>query len=165
LLLSPSEAALINSSKASDANFWKKYWGFTPTQLLDTAVAPATPKVGPVLSNAALTIDELKYVLTAHYINGATKITIVPFEADSCDVDQYSFSPKFTTAIADRFMRFLRLKRKTGLTTQELDLAIFNYGSVKGIDAAFLLKLASCKAFAQKYDLSFTDVQMLIPRV
>jgi|GEM_PF-2233955 len=162
LLLSSSEAGLINSSKTSDSNFWKKYWGFTPAQLLDTAVAPATPTVGPVLKNAQLTLDELNDVLSAYYINGSTKITIVPSAADACDIDNYKFSPKFTAAIADRLMRFLRLKRKTGLTTKELDLAIFNHGSANGIDTDFLVKLASCMAFAQKYALSFTDVQMLI---
>ncbi|HEU4497437.1 MAG TPA: neuraminidase-like domain-containing protein [Flavobacterium sp.] len=158
LLLSPSEAGLINSIKASDTNFWKKYWGFAPAQLQDAG----TPKVGPVLKNANLTLDELKEVLSAYYINGAAKIAIVPSAADACDIDNYTFSPKLTAAVADRLMRFLRLKRKTELTIQELDLAIFNHGIANGINEAFLIKLASGMAFAQKYGLSFTDVQMLL---
>jgi hypothetical protein len=158
--LNPTEAALITTAQDTDLNFWKKFWGIVSADLIDNLVLPATPGVGAVLKSADISLAELQDILSAYYINGLAKIEIVPFAGDECDVDKYTFLPKFTTEVADRFMRFLRLKRKTGLSTTELDLSIFNNSTSGDIDQAFLVNLASCMAFAENYNLKFTDVQL-----
>lgn len=159
--LNPAEAQLISTPQDADPDFWKKFWGIVSADLIDNAVSPATPGVGAVLKNADISLAELQDILAAYYINGLNKIEIVPFVNDECDVDKYTFLPKFTEEVADRFMRFLRLKRKTQLSTAELDLAIKNHGPSNGIDQAFLITLASCMAFAKQYAIELTDVEML----
>jgi hypothetical protein len=156
--LNPAEAVLITTPQDTDPNFWKKFWGIVPADLIDNVALPATPGVGAVLKNADISLAELQDILSAFYINGLSKIEIIPFAGDECDVDKYTFFPKFTTEVADRFMRFLRLKRKTGLSTAELDLFIFNTSG--NIDQAFLVNLASCMAFVKNYNLKFTDIQL-----
>lgn len=156
----PYEFFLVATAQDSDPDFWKKFWNLESIDLLDNAVSPATPGVGAVLKYAGISLSELKDILSAYYINGLNKIELVPFPGDECNIDRYTFSPKFTIEVADRFMRFLRLRRKTGLSTVELDLAIINHSPGNGIDMAFLTKLASCMAFAKKYNLKFTDVEM-----
>lgn len=156
--LSVEQASVITNDHSTDPAFWKKFWGIESSDLLDNAASPATPRVGAVLKSAGISLAELQEILTAYYINGGSAVGIVPAPGDACDVDNYTFSPKFTTNVADRFMRFLRLKRATGLSTAELDLAILNHSPVNGIDQAFLTKLASCMAFARQYNLQLTDV-------
>lgn len=160
LNLNPSEAQLIETNQAVDTDFWKKFWGLQSADLLDNAISPATPAVGAVMKSASLSLTALNDILQAYYINGSSVIDFVPYTADLCDVDKHTFSPKFTTAVADRFMRFVRLMRKSGLTIKELDLALKNHSPVNGIDQAFLMKLAACAAFAKENGLAFTDVEL-----
>lgn len=158
--LNPEEAQLIANPQDSDPLFWKTFWGLESTDLIDNVASPATPGVGAILKSAGISLSELEDLLGAYYINGSSQIALVPYSTDECDVDKYTFLPKFTEDVADRFMRFLRLKRKTGLSTAELDLAIRNHGPANGIDQSFLNTLASCMAFARRYAIDFEDVEV-----
>lgn len=157
LNVGPAESILLDGSKSSDTAFWLKYWGFQSSDLTD--IGP-TPKAGPVMRTASLGITELKDILYTNFINPTSLVNVAPDgssgEEALCDVDTYIFTPKFDATIADRFMRFLRLKRKTGLTSTELDYALKNYSTLE-IDAAFMTSLASYLAFRDKYNLTFYE--------
>lgn len=160
LNLNPSEASLIENSQTTDPNFWTKFWGLSSVNLIDNAVLPATPGLGAVLKSASLTLEEMNELMHVYYMNGSSILDLVPYTDDLCDVDKFKFSPKFSISIADRFMRFLRLMRKSGLSATELDLAISNHSPAYGINDQFLITLAACSAFARENGLAFTDVEM-----
>ncbi len=160
LNLNPSEASLIENSQAADPSFWSKFWGLSSIDLIDNTVLPATPGLGAVLKSASLTLEEMNELMHVYYMNGSSVLDLVPYVDDLCDVDKFKFSPKFSIGIADRFMRFLRLMRKSGLSATELDLAISNHSPSQGIDDQFLITLAACKAFSQESGLKFTDVEV-----
>lgn len=160
LNLNPSEAQLIENSQTADLNFWTKFWGLSSVDLIDNAVLPATPGLGAVLKSASLTLEEMNELMHVYYMNGSSILDLVPYVDDLCDVDKFKFSPKFSISIADRFMRFLRLMRKSGLTATELDLAIAIHSPSAGINDQFLINLAACSAFAKENGLSFTEVQL-----
>jgi hypothetical protein len=152
-----SEAVLINTAQnpgSPTTTYWKNYWGFKTTN------ASAYPTVSLVMKTASLTLDELLELLTAKFIEPAHQLEIQPNSSDPCDFDQYIFTIAypFTQARADRFMRFLRLKRKSGLTTLELDMAIKVLGTGGNtLDATLIKKTGSALAFCQKHNLTFLE--------
>jgi len=152
LNINPQEATLLTTDNTAVGVFWLDIWGF--------GVGVTTPpKLGPVLETTGFSIEEVREILTAYYINGGTQVLIAADEV-LCDVESYIFTPvAFSNAIADRFMKFVRLKRKTGLSTWELDMAIKNSGGV--INSTFLTKLAANMAFAKEHSISFADSMVL----
>lgn len=157
LNLNDEEYNLIINDHSAEAGYWNKYWGLTS--------APGT--VGQVLRATGLSIDELKELLQSLYINlrlwfrDLTKVTIIPpVGADDCNIDAYTFSPAFSTDVADRLMRFLRLKRKSGLTVAELDAIIMGYGAM--IDESLVIRLSSFLAYAKAYSVSAKDMTLWV---
>lgn len=154
LNIHPEELALYTGVHYTSTTFWLDYYGFG-------SLVTVPPYVGPVLNVTGLSITDLKKELNAFYINGTSNITVVPTE-DLCNVDNYSFSPSFTAAIAERFMKFFRLRRKTGLSIWELDVAIATFDGGSGIDDSLLNKLAAAVQFSKDYQVDFGDVMVMM---
>lgn len=150
LNINPKEHDMLINDNASLGTFWPDYWGS----------ASAITTVGPVLTTTELTISELKEELNAHYINGESMINVVPVE-DLCDVDSYTFTPSFTAGVADKLMKFFRLRRRAGLSVWEMDVAIKTLGAGT-IDDAFLQKLAACLSFSNDHAISFSDLMVMM---
>jgi len=146
---SPNEGTLITTDNSADTNFWTVHFGITPD------VAPTTVK--PLFKATKLDYEGIQEVLYTYYVRNNIAISILPYVADTCDVDNYYFSILFTNSHGDRLMRFMRLQKKTKLSTAELDIAIYNGGS--GIDAAFVIKVASQLHFCEKFNVGFLDLQ------
>lgn len=159
--LNKIEFLLLITNNYTELNFWKKYWGIENTSI--DPVTDSPKNIGPVLKNAELELEELKELLQSSYITGSSSTanhTIIVKKplVDDCNIDKYTFSSPFVKAIAENFMKFLRLKRKCGLSVWELDLAIRNLGGI--IDQGFIIKLSSCLSFCEEYNISFPDLML-----
>lgn len=153
LNINNNELSMFTTNNAG-GSFWKNYWG------LDVSGALNVAQIEKV---SGLSYEALNEILTARYIqqdySTGQKINITP-AGDLCNVEGYNITQPFTEPTGDMFMKFLRLKRKTGLSTWELDVAIQNLGS-GAINNAFLQKLAGCLSFARDYHAEFSEVLML----
>lgn len=149
LNINPEELPVFTATNSASASFWLDFWGS----------ASAITTAGPVLKTTELSVNQLKDELNAYYINGTSKIEVIAVD-DLCDVDSYTFSPSFTAAIAERLMKFFRLRRKAGLSVWEMDVAISTLGGGT-IDNAFIQKLAASIEFSKKHAIPFSDILVM----
>jgi Salmonella virulence plasmid 28.1kDa A protein len=142
-----TEKDLITVNHSLESNFWKDYFGLStkPT------------KVGELLKSIGLTISQLKEYLSISYIVADDKpISIVPNNPDDCNLDEYTLSSDFSLQVADRFMRFMRLHRKTNLSYEELDLAILVLGG--DINEILISNLTSILDFCEQKPIKLTEL-------
>jgi hypothetical protein len=151
------EQAILIGSNSTGSTFWGIFWGLDDT-------AASTPRVIDVLRVAGLTVEQANEIFNTFYINGTTKIKMKPSTNsadDPCDASKYTFDTAFTKANAEKFMKMVRLMRKTQLSPVELDLALKNLPSTAGtLDNDFLKKLAACIEFTKHHSVSFLDVML-----
>lgn len=159
LNINPAEQAIIKNQNfttgitLSITDFWKNHYHLTAN--------PGSPvEIGFVLKATELELEELRQLLlTTYHINGSTKITINEPLQNQCIADEHTFSA-FSEVNADRLLRFVRLMKKTGLSSKELDLAILNTINNSSISADFMKALASRIHFAKEHALNFIETEI-----
>ncbi|QHI38699.1 hypothetical protein IMCC3317_40930 [Kordia antarctica] len=91
----------------------------------------------------------------------SNKTTLLPLDVDfeGCDWDEFEISSTWEDddALVHRFVRFLRLRNLSGLTTEQLDRAIYTYNSTD-INEASLINLTSIIDLSQKYVLNLDEI-------
>ncbi len=101
------------------------------------------------LDRSSLAYQDLLDLLATDYINIDPQNTyLVVFSSDECNLDSAKISPTLDEAAASRIHRFVRLQRKLGWMSRDLDAAIRTL--VPGdLTDRFLLKLSHIVRFQQ----------------
>lgn len=118
-----NEVELLTTEATSDAalrNAWgvtSSAWGLTSNNLaqLDTVLTFA--------SQAELDYDGVKALLGTQFVNGDDGLSVTFADDAPCSLAQATFTG-LTNARLDRIHRFVRLQRRLGWTTSELDQAL-----------------------------------------
>ncbi len=146
--INENEYKILIANNAAGASFWAKHWG----------LSSSSNNVGEILRKSGLTLDELEDIIRSKYVNGNSAITILrPHNGpDDCNTDAFTFSPVLNSAVAERLMKFERLRRISKLSISELDKAIESFGNV--INEEFIIKLASAIYLKDKISKTFIEV-------
>lgn len=88
-------------------------------------LSAATTNLGKLLDKLGLEKSTFQEIYETAYVSGNT--TLEPTAADftGCSWDDFEITSTFDDKLMHRFLRFIRLKRKSGLSTAQLDKAIF----------------------------------------
>jgi len=107
---------------------WQAWYAVTDAAKAATDRITLTTHVRYLLDRSGLEFQELDDLLQTRYINSAVKaadlFTIAFDPAAPCDVDSATFPNPLTDPALSRIHRFVRLRRKLGWTSRELDQAI-----------------------------------------
>ncbi|MBN8586485.1 MAG: hypothetical protein J0M37_15455 [Ignavibacteria bacterium] len=146
--INENEYKILIGNNAAGASFWPKHWG----------LSSSSNNVGEILRKSGLTLDELEDIIRSTYVKGNAAITILRPQngPDDCNTDAFTFAPAITSAVAERLMKFERLRRISKLSIFELDKAIESFGNV--INEEFIIKLASAIYLKDKINKTFIEV-------
>ena len=139
--LSPAEGAIVTARPLNPARTLSEFYGFPPNA---AAWQQELRKAPLFLERTGLTYIELQELCHATFIKPGSQLTIaVPPGADQCDLANTTVDGLDEGALS-RIHRFVRLSRKLGWTSSELDTVLASLDA-PDLDAATLAKLASIK--------------------
>jgi hypothetical protein len=157
--LSEAEATLIGVESATPTVY--DYWGIPETQdnIFDAATGRylrGTPplvllkNVSILLQQSRLSFEELQAVIETQFVTlgGTAPLLILP--RVTCKPSEMNVL-QLTPGHLDRLHRFIRLWRRMGWTTHELDLAIQAFGGL--LTSETLISLAGLKRLKQELGL------------
>jgi hypothetical protein len=113
--------------------------------------------VDELLAQSGLTFEEVVELIGSRFIPDAGAGTKIVFQDDTCDVTKANFVPPLSDAAVSRMHRFVRLRRKLGWTTAQLDGAIAALGAVELTDR-FLMQLSYVRWLMDALALSLPSV-------
>ena len=132
----------------------REFWGLpSDPNYYDTL----RDSVEMLLEHASMDFEELQELLSLDFVNpgGAIDITSSP---ESCKLEDITLT-SFSAADADRFHRFVRLYRRTGMRPRDLDVLLVDFGT-STLNSSFLFDLGLILRFANDARMS---VKQLAP--
>lgn len=121
-------------------------------------VGPAK-KLGVLLDALGIQKDEFDSIYQTQFVSGRSELKPHVGEGgfEGCSWDDFKITSELDTDIISRFIRFIRLQRKTGLSVEQLDSAIDTCNQ-SGISKVSLINIAKILQLSSKLNVNIDDV-------
>lgn len=152
------------TGSALDASGGKPWEHWSGSALSDDAwkrlKADLTTNVGVFLDRSGLTYAELVELLETRFASpdrtNPFRVQFSKDDNDRCDVTKAVFEPALNDAVLQRIHRFVRLRRKLGWTTRDLDRAVRALGA-KDLTDDLLIHLAEVRRLCDELNLPLVE--------
>jgi len=119
--LFPGDLALLRNTPSKEA---PELWGVSAFSALENVLT--------VMSRAQVSYEQLTELLSAHFVRGGAPAVGIEFPEGGCDLTTATFTTSWTTAVAARLARFIRLWRRVGGTISTVDRVVAAWTSTSG---------------------------------
>jgi hypothetical protein len=168
IAVSPEERAVINGSHGMPTHFPYEFYGFSRdlVDYVDNRTGKTVhgswtlcmAQVPDFLQRTGCTFVDLEQLLATRFLNpdslGGSQMTL-DTTGNACNVDTMQIT-NLSSSRLDLIHRFIRLSRKLGWTTPDLDAALFALGAVDVTDAV-LVNIAAVVSVQQRLKLTVQE--------